>query len=86
MVGTSQTRVYFNNLKTGLNLCDVNWSYLIQPRIFMSGAAQHRGSILASHPGAPGSIPSSSEFFSEQKLAILLRLIDVLVKGKWTSA
>ena len=33
---------------------------------FNCGAAQHRGSILASHPAALGSIPSISEFFQRK--------------------
>ena len=37
---------------------------------------QHRGSILASHPAAPGSNPIISDTFSEEKLLILLRLIN----------
>ena len=35
-------------------------------------AAKHRGSILASHPAAPGLIPS----IPEEKILMLLRLIN----------
>ena len=35
-----------------------------------------RGSTLASHPAAPGSIPPVPRKFSEEKLSMLLRLIN----------
>ena len=34
--------------------------------------AQHRGSILASHPAAPGSIPSIPTNFSMERVSILV--------------
>ena len=40
------------------------------------GAAQHTGRILASHPAAPDLIPTIPVIFSEEKLSMLLRLIN----------
>ena len=40
----------------------------------MGGGAEHRGSISASHPAAPGSILGIPKHFS--KFLMLLRLID----------
>ena len=66
-----------------------DWCFLVEGLFFaiqVSGqankqttageAAYHRGSILASHPAAPGSIASVPEFFSDEKLSMLLRLIN----------
>ena len=39
-------------------------------------AAQHRGSILASHRADPGSNPSIPKFFAEEKVLMLQRLIN----------
>ena len=40
------------------------------------GAAEHRGSILASHHAAPGSIPGIPKKIQRKKLSMLLRLIN----------
>ena len=39
-------------------------------------AEKYRGSILASHPAAPGSNPSITKKISEEKVSMLLRLIN----------
>ena len=44
--------------------------------VLNASAVLHRGSMLASQPAALGLIPSVPEIFSDEKLSMLLRLIN----------